>query len=70
MLFRSVSQSRYMRPEGDMRKDCVVKEELFWRNVAPSYNVVAVFDDRPQMIKCRHQLGLKTIAVADPYFDF
>lgn len=29
----------FMRPENDRRKDTIVKEELFWENVAERYNV-------------------------------
>ncbi|MDE2103040.1 MAG: AAA family ATPase, partial [Patescibacteria group bacterium] len=39
-----------MRPEGDNRKDAVVKLELFQKHVAPYYNVVGVLDDRQQVV--------------------
>lgn len=56
----------YMREEGDMRKDSIVKEELFWGCVADNYNVLAVFDDRPQVVEMWHDLGLENvICVAD-----
>lgn len=60
----------YMRPEGDMRKDSIVKRELFDMNIRDKYNVVAVFDDRPQMIRLWNLLGLKTFCVSDPYLEF
>lgn len=60
----------FMRAVGDTRKDSIVKEELFWENVAPYYNVCAVVDDRPQVCRMWRDLGLKVIQVADPYKEF
>lgn len=61
----------YMREEGDMRKDSVVKEEIFWNNIADNFNVVAVIDDRPQMIRLWYDLGIENvISVANPYIEF
>lgn len=59
-----------MRPEGDTRKDNIVKEEIFWEHIAPHYNVVAVFDDRPQVIRMWLDLGLKVFSVGNPYIEF
>jgi hypothetical protein len=60
-----------MRNVGDMRKDSIVKEELFWTSVAPRYNIEAVFDDRPQVIRMWHDIGIpKVIAVADQNIEF
>lgn len=47
----------YMRPAGDMRKDAIVKAELYEANVKGKFNVKAIFDDRPQMIRCWQDLG-------------
>ena len=56
----------FMRKEGDMRKDTVVKEELFWDNVANNYNVLAVFDDRPCVVEMWYDIGIpNVICVAD-----
>lgn len=60
----------YMRAEGDMRKDAIVKRELFNKYIKDKYNVVAVFDDRPQMVRLWNLMGLKTFAVSDPYLEF
>lgn len=60
----------YMRAEGDMRKDAIVKRELFDKHIRDKYNIVAVFDDRPQMIRLWNLMGLKTFACADPYLEF
>lgn len=56
----------YMRPQGDMRKDYIVKEELFWKYVASYYNVKMVIDDRDQVIEQTWgPLGLKVIDVGN-----
>lgn len=60
-----------MRKEGDYRKDSVIKEEIFWTHLAHRYNIVAVVDDRPMMIRAWHELRIpNVIAVADPYIEF
>lgn len=60
-----------MRPEKDNRKDNVVKEEIFWNIVAPNYNVIGVFDDRPQVLQMWHELKLpNVICVGNPFISF
>lgn len=60
-----------MRPAGDMRKDSIVKRELFDKFVAGKYNVVMVIDDRPQVVnECWRKMGLKVIQVGNPYIEF
>ena len=39
----------HMRPEGDFRKDSVIKREILNREILPHYNVIAAFDDRLQV---------------------
>lgn len=47
-----------MRPQGDMRRDSIVKRELYENHIKGKYNVVAIFDDRPQVIReCWQALG-------------
>lgn len=58
----------YMRPEKDMRKDSIVKHELFWDNVADKYNVVGVIDDRNQVVKMWRAVGLTVFQCADGDF--
>jgi predicted kinase len=58
----------FMRPEGDMRKDSIVKDELFENHVAPYYDVVAVFDDRNQVVDMWRAKGLTVCQVAEGDF--
>lgn len=58
----------FMRPEKDMRKDSIVKHELFWEHVAPFYNVEVCLDDRDQVVKAYRSMGLTVFQVAEGNF--
>jgi len=61
----------FMRPEGDTRKDTIVKKEIFNKYIRGKYNVKVVFDDRPSVSRMfRYELGLNVISVADPHNEF
>jgi len=53
----------FMRPEGDHRKDYIVKAELFDKYVRHNYNVVGVLDDRDQCVRLWRSIGLKCLQV-------
>lgn len=59
-----------MRAAGDMRKDYIVKRELFDAHVRGRYAVTAVIDDRAQVVREWHRIGLKVIAVGDQNIEF
>lgn len=59
-----------MRETGDTRCDTIVKEEIFWRDVAPKYDVKVAFDDRPRVIRLYQELGIKTFALGNPWIEF
>jgi hypothetical protein len=54
----------HMRPAGDMRKDAVVKRELFETRVAGRWNVLGVIDDRAQVVAMWRGMGLMCAQVA------
>jgi predicted kinase len=59
----------YMRPTGDSRKDCVVKEEIFNANVRERFNVMLAIDDRKQIVDhYRNVLGLTVLQCAEGDF--
>jgi len=60
--------SLFMRMEGDTRKDNIVKEELFRKHVEPDFNVIAVFDDRQQVVDMWRSIGLQCFQVAEGNF--
>lgn len=60
-----------MREAGDSRKDTIIKEEIFWRDIAPKYNVIAVVDDRPCVVRMWHDIGIpKVVAVGNQSVEF
>lgn len=48
----------YIRPAGDSRKDSVVKAEMLETIVGPASDVLAVFDDRPQVVRMWREKGI------------
>lgn len=60
----------YMRRADDTRKDAVVKEELYNDHIKGKRNVLGVFDDRLQVCRFWHRLGLPLFRVGDPDADF
>ncbi|SRR6266516_5013 len=55
----------FMREEGDMRKDAIIKRELYEQHIQGRYNVKFVLDDRNQMVELWRSLGLLCFQVAD-----
>lgn len=55
----------FMREAGDMRKDSIVKREIYDREILGKYNVLFVLDDRDQVVDMwRRDLGLTCLQVA------
>ena len=61
-------QGLFMRPAGDMRKDAIVKRELFDQHIRERYDVTLVLDDRLQVIRMWRELGLTVLDVAGGEF--
>lgn len=60
-----VAGELHLRPDGDHRKDALVKRELFELHVASRYEVLGVLDDRQQVVEMwRNDLGLTVLQVA------
>lgn len=60
----------HMRQTRDMRKDFVVKQELYEANVKDKYNVVFVLDDRLSVCRMWYNLGLPLLRVGNPDSNF
>lgn len=59
----------FTRAAGDMRKDSIVKRELYDQHIVGKYSVLCVLDDRDQVVRMwRDELGLTCLQVA--YGDF
>ena len=58
----------HMRKSGDMRKDSIVKQEIYHESILDKYNVAFVLDDRDQVVRVWRDLGLTCLQV--DYGDF
>lgn len=47
----------FMRPTDDHRSDQIIKREIYERAIKGKYNVLAIFDDRPRVIREWQVLG-------------
>jgi predicted kinase len=61
-------EALFMREYGDQRRDSIVKAEIFDREIRGRYHVVAVFDDRDQVVRMWRSLGLTVFQVAEGNF--
>ena len=61
----------FMRSVGDMRKDTIIKKELFKKYIDNNFNVLYAIDDRYCVARMwQYELGLKVLQVGDPYQEF
>lgn len=58
----------WMRSEGDKRKDVIIKQEIYEREIEGKYNVLCVFDDRDQVVEFWRSQGLTCFQVAEGDF--
>jgi predicted kinase len=58
----------FLRPEGDRRRDAVVKREIFDTEIRDRWRIVGVFDDRRQVVRMWRALGLTVFQVAEGDF--
>jgi predicted kinase len=58
----------FMREEGDMRKDAIVKREILERDIIPQYFVVLAVDDRRQVVDGWRDAGVECWQVAPGEF--
>ncbi|WP_200206853.1 phosphatase domain-containing protein [Micromonospora coerulea] len=58
----------HLRAIGDHRKDAIVKQEIYEREIRDRYRVVGVFDDRMQVVRMWRSLGLTVFQVAEGDF--
>ena len=62
-----------MRVTGDTRRDCIVKKEILFNQIAPKYAVIGAIDDRPQVVMgCWLPLGIQVLMAGrrNPYIWF
>lgn len=68
--FPEVKYELYMRPTGDMRKDVLIKEEIFNNYIKDKYFIAGWFDDRLQVSKWVYNSGLPLFRVNNPEATF
>ena len=60
----------FMRSEDDNRKDNIIKKEIYESQIKGKYNVVAVYDDRLQVLNMWFKEGIFTFNVNQGNFEF
>lgn len=60
----------FMRKSGDSRPDSIVKREIYDKHIRDKCNVSMVIDDRLQVCRMWHELGLPLFRVGDPESSF
>lgn len=61
----------YMRKADDLRRDTIVKEELFMKHIRGKYNISMIFDDRPSVVRLWYSLGFNCVlSLANPWLEF
>lgn len=71
LFWHNINYARLlMRATGDGRDDAIVKKEIYEREIAEHYDVLAVFDDRLRVCRMWHALGLPLFRVGDPDASF
>jgi hypothetical protein len=57
-------EALYLRPTGDRRKDYIVKQEIYNKNIHDKYDILFVLEDRDQVVKMWRGIGLTCFQVA------
>ena len=58
-----------MRPDNDFRRGDILKEEIFWSEIAPYYNVQFALEDTPKIIRLWQSIGVEVLALGNPYIE-
>jgi predicted kinase len=68
--FPEVKYELFTRQTGDLRRDVIIKEEIFNAHIKDKYFVSAWFDDRLQVSRWVHEIGLPLFRVGNPEATF
>jgi len=60
----------FMRPQGNVEKDSIIKRNIFNQEIKDKYFVELVMDDRHQVCELWYELGLPLMRVGDPNASF
>ena len=64
---KNVNGVLFMRPTGDFREDFEIKKEVHDKHLVDKYNIMRVYEDRPQVIRMWEGLGYDVIDVGPGY---
>ena len=65
-----IDANLFMRKEGDMRKDTIIKLELFFEHIDGKYNVEYCLEDRAVVYRQYLDLGITPFFVGNSYLEF
>jgi hypothetical protein len=68
--FPEIEYELFMRPTGDMRKDVLIKQEIYNNHLKDKVYIAAWFDDRLQIVKWLYEDGFPVFRVNDPEATF
>ena len=63
MIKKSLSDSLFMRADSDHRKAVVLKKEIYETHIKGKYDIVACFDDDPEICEMYKKEGILTFEV-------
>ena len=66
--FGHTNYKLFMRKDGDMRNDAIVKYEIYRENIHGKYKVEFVLDDRNRVVNMWRRIGLTCLQVAEGNF--
>lgn len=66
--FPNLTYSLFMRKTGDMRKDTIIKKEIYVDNIWTNYYVKFILDDRASVVRGWREMGLTCFQVAEGMF--
>jgi|TARA_R110000744_G_scaffold240351_2_gene357777 uncharacterized HAD superfamily protein len=58
----------FMKATNDRRKDAIIKQEIYLKDIMPYYDVSFVFEDKDQVVKMWRNLGITCLQVAKGTF--
>lgn len=67
-MSKSCQHVLHMRADDDNREDHILKQEIYDTYIKPNYRVLAVFDDRQQVVDMWRRNGLTCLQVAEGNF--
>lgn len=62
------NDAHFQREAGDQRSDNIIKKEIFFRDIAPNYNVLYCVDDRNQVVDMWREINVECWQVAPGNF--